>query len=200
MSVGVVFRTATSLKMLKSKKDHMQKLQNRPITKEEARQLDDFWSAKKSAKKQAKASLKAWYATAYKQANAQIPKMQIDYNLKIVSAMPGWLLSKGQRNGYVMLYSLFSGTLIPVILELDYESHCTGGLTYRQLHLQVREHFKLESHVSLRMCPDRPWYRHMQSRIPFPAHRALGVSDAQCRHLLGATLLYYTYVHLTDPR
>ena len=174
-----------------SNRDHMQKLQNRPITKEEARQLDDLWSAKKSAKKQAKVSLKAWYAIAYTRANAQIPKMQIDYNLKIVSAMPAWLLSKGKRNGYVMLHSLLAGTLIPVILELDYESHCTGGLTYRQLHRQVREFLKLGPRDSLRLCPERPWYRHMQCKVPFPAHRALGVSDDQCRHVLGTPLLFH---------
>ena len=90
-----------------------------------------------------------------------------------------------------MLTSLLSGTPRPVILKLDYERHPTGGLTYRELHDQIRNYLLLEPKVSLRMCPERPWYRHMWKAVPIPEHRALSASDAQCRNLLGTTLLYY---------
>ena len=168
---------------------------NKPIPKDDILQLEE----KLAAKEAAKVALKAWYESGYMRAQKEIPQMQIEKNLRIVASIPGWRAQKGDKNGYVMLTSLVSGTLSPVILKLDYESHPTGGLTYRQLHLQVREYFKLESRVSLRMCPDRPWYRHMQSSFPVPERRALGASSADCRSLLGTTLLYYTYVHLTDP-
>ena len=165
----------------------MPKFKNRPITREEVLQLEK----KVLAKKEAKEALADWYETGYRTAQEKIPQMQIEENLRIVASIPGWRAQKGDKNGYVMLTSLVSGTLSPVILELDYESHCTGGLTYRQLHRQVREFLKLGPRDSLRMCPERPWYRHMQCKVPFPAHRALGVSDDQCRHVLGTSLLFH---------
>ena len=170
--------------------------ENRRITREEVLQLEK----KVLAKKEAKEALADWYETGFMTAQKKIPQMQIEENLRIVASIPGWRAQKGDKNGYVMLTSLVSGTLSPVILELDYERHCTGGLTYRQLREQVRKHLKLESKVSLRMCPDRPWYHHMANSFPVPERRALGASDGQCSNLLGTTLLYYTYVHLTDPR
>ena len=165
---------------------------NKAITKNDILQLDEKLAAKEAAKD----ALKAWYEIGYNRAQKEIPQMQIEENLRIVASIPGWHAQKGYKNGYVMLTSLVSGTLSPVILELDYESHCTGGLTYRQLRDQVRKHLKLESKVSLRMCPDRPWYHHMANSFPVPERRALGASSAQCRNVLGTTLLYYTYVHL----
>ena len=30
----------------------------------------------------------------------------------------------------------------------------------------------------------------------FPHHSALPAKEAQCTHLIGTTLLYYTYVHM----
>ena len=94
----------------------------------------------------------------------------------------------------VRLASLF-GEPRPLILQLDYSAHRTGGLTYRQLHHQVRESLALEKKVSLRMCSFRPWYRYITQGFPLPENCALPAKDIQCRHLLGTTLLYATYVH-----
>ena len=73
-----------------------------------------------------------------------------------------------------------------------------GGLTGRQLHLQVRKKLGLEPKVSLRMCPSRPWYRHFRNSFPVPEAAAISASDVQCTALLGTTISYYTYVHLRD--
>ena len=97
-----------------------------------------------------------------------------------------------------MLTTLIHGTLRPTILVLDPFPGITGRLTYRQMHQQIREALGLESKHSLRLCPLRPWYRYMQTSFPIPEHRALPATDAQCTHLLGTTLLYWSYVHLTD--
>ena len=136
------------------------KLQNRAITRKEVLQLE--------AKEEAKDALAAWYETGYRIAQEKILQMQIEENLRIVASIPGWRAQKGDKNGYVMLKNIVSGEKSPVILELDYERRCTGGLTYRQLREQVRKHLKLESKVSLRMCPDRPWYHHMANSFPVP--------------------------------
>ena len=93
--------------------------------------------------------------------------------------------------------SLLNAAPKPVILELDYKED-SGGLTYRQLHRQVRKSLGLEPKVSLRMCPFMPWHRHIKSSFPIPEAHAIPAHDCQCRHLLGTTLLYYTYVHLSD--
>ena len=162
-----------------------QKLKNRALTREEAQES--------CARNAAKAALRHWYETAYSCANAIIPKMQINSNLKEVASIPGWQEQKGSRNGYVMLQNLASGERKPIILVLDYKN---GGLTHRQLHQQIREALGLELKVSLRMCPFRPWYRHVKKSFPIPEHCVLPATDDQCRHLLGTTLLYYTYVHL----
>ena len=121
--------------------------------------------------------------------------MQIDSNLKEVAAIPGWQERKGPRNAYVMLMSLF-GTPKPTIIVLDYECNPSGGLTYRQLHQQVREALELKPKESLRMISLRPWYRYMVESIPVPEHRGLPANDNQCRNLFGTTLLYYTYTHM----
>ena len=165
-----------------------QKLKNRAITREEA-QLS-------SARNAAKAALQRWYQKGFYRADAIIPKLQIESNLKEVASIPGWQEQKGSRNGYVMLTTLVGGTLKPIILVLDYEAVPCGGLTYRQLHQQIREALGLEPKVSLRMCPFRPWYRHVKKSFPIPEHCVLPATDDQCTHLLGTTLLYYTYVHL----
>jgi len=150
------------------------------------------------ANEAAKEALQEWYITGYWRANARIPSMQVEANLKEIASIRGWQERKGVRNGYVMLTTLLDATLKPTILDLDYERHRSGGLTYRQFHQQVRKALELEPKVSLRMCSFRHWYRHMQSNCPVPEHRALPAHDAQCAHLLGTTVLYYTYVHLTD--
>ena len=97
-----------------------------------------------------------------------------------------------------MTCTLLDATPRPLILVLDYKQKPRGGLTFRQLHRQVRERLGLEPKVSLRMCPFRPWHRHIKSSFPIPEAYAIPASDAQCTHLLGTTLLYYTYVHLHD--
>ena len=74
--------------------------------------------------------------------------VQINSNLKVVASIPGWQEKKGIRNGYVMMCSLLDATPRPLILVLDYQI-AGGGLTYRQLHRQVRESLGLEPKVSL---------------------------------------------------
>lgn len=157
------------------------KLRNRPLCFEEAR-------------KAAKDALQEWYTHGYNRANAIISQMQIDSNLKVVAAIPGWQEQKGPRNGYVMLTTLHHGTLRPTILVLDVGGwKPSGRLSYRQLHQQIREALKLESKHSLRLCSFRPWYRYMTRSFPVPEDRALPATDAQCMHLLGTTLLYWAY-------
>jgi len=162
------------------------KLKNRPLGLQEV------------AMKAAQAALRVWYTHGHNRANAIIPQMQIDSNLKEVAALPGWQAHQGVKNGYVMLTTLVHGRLKPTILVLDIEQSPTGRLSYRQLHQQIREALCLESKHSLRLCSFRPWYRYMQASFPIPEHRALPATDAQCTHLLGTTLLYWSYAHLTD--
>ena len=160
------------------------KLKNRSLTRDEAHEY--------IVRSIAKVVLQDWYSTGYSRANALMPRIQIDDNLKKVASIPGWEEEKGLKNGYVMLLSSLSGREAPVILQL-----ARGGrITYRQLHHQVRAALQLEPKHSLRMCPFRPWYRHMTGSIPVPEKRALPASNGQCRHLLGTTLWYYCYVHL----
>ena len=140
------------------------KITNKAITRDEVLRLE----RKLVAKEAAKDALAGWYDTGYRTAQEKIPQMQIEENLRIVASIPGWRAQKGDENGYVMLTTLLSGELSPVILELDYEKKSTGGLTYRQLRDQVRKHLKLESKVSLRLCPHRPWYRYMKNSFPVP--------------------------------
>ena len=168
----------------------MPKLKNRPCRREEVQAS--------VAREAARGALKAWYDIGHNRANALLPNIQINSNLYEVGQIPGWQEQKGDRNGYVMLTSLLSGTQMPLIVVLDYEEKATGGLTYRRLHQQVREALQLESKCSLRLCPFKPWYRYMQKSFPVPEHKALPASEGQCRHLLGTTLIYYTYVHLTN--
>ena len=141
----------------------------------------------------AKQALVRWYADAYKRAEREFRLLQIESNLKEVSLIPGWQAQKGSRNGYVMLISM-NGDQKPVILTLDYEARPSGGLTYRQLHQQVRSALHLEPKVSLRMVAFRPWYRYVTTSCPCPEHRAIPCHDAQCVHLLGTSLLYYCYI------
>ena len=177
------------------------KLKNKPLQQDEVRAYAAAMAIQHQifeAEKAAKEALKEWYSIGYNRANAELPKIQVNSNLKEVAQMPGWQKRKGSRNGYIMLTSLLNGTLRPMIVVLDYEENPTGGLTFRHLHQQVRETLQLEAKTSLRMCPFKPWHRHMQNSIPVQEHKALPASDIQCRHLLGTTLIYYTYVHLTE--
>ena len=83
-------------------------------------------------------ALQQWYRRGRVNADAAIPMMQIEINLKRVNAIPGWREEKGNNNGYVMLDMLVSGELRPVIVVLDFTSNPSGELTYRQLHRQIR--------------------------------------------------------------
>jgi len=170
------------------------KLKNRSLGLKEAQE----YAAKALAKDMAIAALECWYRIGYNRANARIPSIQVESNFKEVAAIPGWQERKGRKNAYVMLTTVVDGTPRPTILELDYERKLTGGLTYRQLHQQVRQALRLEPKVSLRMCSARPWCRHVLRSFPVPEHRALPATNAQCTHLLGTTLVYYTYVHLSS--
>ena len=138
------------------------------------------------AMKAAQVALRVWYTHGHNHANTIIPPI------------PGWQTQIGVRNGFVMLTTLVHGRLRPTILVLDIEQSPTGRLSYRQLHQQIRADLCLESKHSLRLCSFKPWYRYMQTSFPIPEHHALPATDAQCTHLLGTTLLYWSYVHLTD--
>ena len=173
------------------------RLRNRPLTTGEVPQFV-AQADRHIANMAAKIALGEWYRIGYNRARKDIVKMQIYSNFEIVASIPGWQEQKGTRNGYIMLTSLWSGESKPVILKLNYKCHPAGGITYRSLHQQVRKALQLEPKVFLRMCPYRPWYRHMRICFPVPEHAALCASDAQCRHLLGTTLLYYKSEHLTD--
>ena len=175
----------------------MGKLKNRSLQRGEAALFAARTALRREefiAKQEAKAALKKWYETGYIRAEYEIPKMQIESNLKVVASIPGWQDKKGLRNGYIMITTLFDGTPRPIFLELNYRYKPTGGLTYRQLHQQVRQTLQLEPKVSLRMCSYRPWYRHAQTSSPVPEHLALPANDTQCRDLLGTTVLCYLYV------
>jgi hypothetical protein len=95
----------------------------------------------------ARSALETWYSYGYRKANAQIPRLQRESNEKEFGCItPG--------NGYVVLLRMFSGTLKLLTLSLD----GAGGLTYRQLHRQVRAHLEIDAKHSLRICSWRPWY------------------------------------------
>ena len=172
------------------------KLKNKQLSREDWKAYEAI-KAESIAREAAKAAPQRWYETSYDRANAQIPTLQINSNLEVVASIPGWQEKKGIRNGYVMMSTLLDATPMPLILVLDYQ-RVGGGLTYRQLHRQVRESLGLEPKVSLRMCPSRPWHRHIRSSFPIPEAHAIPATDGQCGHLFGTTLLYYTYVHLRD--
>ena len=68
-------------------------------------------------------------------------------------------------------------TLEPIVLVLDYETVPSGGLTYRELHKQIRAALKLENKGSLRLIPFRPWYRYYTQSELVPEYRAIPCSD-----------------------
>ena len=151
----------------------------------------------------ARSALAGWYRCGFDAANSAIPKLQIETNLKMVSSIPGWREAKGERNGYVMLDMPLSGRLMPIVITLEYGERgrvsgtwIRGGLTYRQLHQQIRQALELEPKVSMRLRCHRPWCRYMRG-MPIPEESALPSHDGQCRHLLGTTLSCYKYIHLT---
>ena len=166
---------------------------NKPLVLQDSRELaarDARQRTERAAKEIAKTALQNWYEHAYRNAAGQIPQFQQNANLQVVALMQDWLNRKTVKNGYVMLRTLF-GDEQPAILVLDYEMSASGGLSYRELHRQVREFLRLHRNVSLRMVPFRPWYLYA---FPVPEQHAVPATDTQCRHLLGTTLSYYVYL------
>ena len=127
-----------------------------------------------AAREVARTALQRWYRRGFANADSAIPMMQIESSLKRVAAIPGWREDMGAQNGYVMLDMLMSGAPRPVIVVLDYESKPCGGLTYRQLHRQIRMALELEPKISMRLRCYRPWCRYMLE-MPIPEHSALAV-------------------------
>ena len=166
------------------------KLKNRSLGLKEAQE----YAAKALAKDIAIAALECWYRIGYKRANARIPSTQVESNLKVVAAIPGWQERKGRKNAYVMLTSLLDETPNPCIIELDYsnDGKPCGGVTCRQLHQQVRKHLRQLPVQSLMMISAKPWYRYGRTGSPFLDDRKIHDSDAQCTHLLGTTLLWWS--------
>ena len=156
------------------------RLANRPLLEAETRDV-------------ARSALREWYHSGFCKADSAIRELQIESNLKIVKAIPGWQENKGNDNGYVMLDMWLSGEQRPVVVTLDYNQKACGGLTYRQLHEQIRMALELEPKVSMRLRRYRPWCRYMRKKHPIPESSALPAHDAQCTHLLGTTLWCYTY-------
>ena len=173
----------------------MPRLTNRKLTSAECRKL-----AEEAANVSARIALRNWYASSLYRANQLLPGIQINDNCRLLKKFPDWNATKNHRDGYIMLMSVLNGTRTPVTLCLNYGEAATGGLTYRELHRQLRCHLSLTPKSSLRVCPYRPWYHYETKGIPVPESRALPCEDNQCRHLLGTTLIFYTYVHLTDDR
>ena len=77
------------------------RVRNRPLLPSEA--------AAATAREAARKALDGWYAQGHSRADAVIPKMQVDINLKTVALIRGWQELKGQKNGYVMLVSIVQG-------------------------------------------------------------------------------------------
>jgi hypothetical protein len=174
------------------------KLKNRSFGLKQTRE----YAAKALAKEMAIAALECWYRTGYNRANALIPRDQVESNLKEVAAIPDWQERKGRKNAYVMLTTLLDGTPKPCIIDLDYsnERKPWGEVTYRQLRRQIRIHLELEPKESLRLIPARPWYRYVVIGSPIPERSSIPTHDAQCKHLLGTTLCWSSYVQCAPFR
>ena len=166
--------------------DAKKRLRNRPLDETTVRALKE-----KAARETAVELLSGWVRRAFAKADERLYPLQVEDNLQQVSSIPGWMDKKGTANGYVMLTSMMDASLKPTILTLD-----SGGLTYRQLHEQLRTALNLERRVSLRVIRYRPWHRWITRSCPVPEMEALPCNDIRCRRVLGTTLLYWTYVHL----
>ena len=167
------------------------KLVNKSISREHSINS----TARQTARKAAGVALQCWYDKAFHRVDSYlIPQRQQNRNLQIVAGMTEFLQRRGYRNGYIMLCSLFDSTPKPMIVKLD----DTGGVTFRQLHQQIRKWLDLPMKASLRMCSARPWLRHLKNTDPVSEAAAFGASDARCTKLLGTTILYYNYVHLRE--
>ena len=108
-----------------------------------------------------------------------------------------WLALKDVDDGYLMLRSL-SGMSSPVILKLDHSCvGLPGTLTFRELRSRLRPHLGLEPKHSLRLCSERPWYRHRTEGIVIPDNKVLPASDDSCTWRLG-TICYFMCTHLRE--
>jgi hypothetical protein len=130
-------------------------------------------------------ALENWYAVGYRRANSDTPGLQRESNEKEFGRIT-------PENAYVVLLRMFSGTLQPLTLSLD----GAGGLTYRQLHRQVRAHLEIDAKHSLRICSWRPWYRFITDELLPPERRALPADDGQCQDIFGTTIVHCAYIHL----
>ena len=145
------------------------------------------------ARDAAKEALTTWYRTGFYKANARLPQIQNEDNLRDLRYVHGWKGKKQSKDAYIMLRGHLSGSLTPVVLHLDFSVVPGGTLTFRQLHQQMRCHLQLSAKLSLRLCPDRPWYNYIESDIPVPENHALPAHDTKCHHLFGTTLRYHYY-------
>jgi len=180
------------------------RIANRKMTPEECRKKKEEDERTQREKDRALAQLVArdalarWYEDSASRVDIMTPVLQLDANMSQVATIPGWVERKLLRNGFVMICTPVNMTPRPVVIKLDYSIKSSGGVTGRQLHKQIRDELELEKKVSLRMCPLRPWHRHVVSGIPVSERRAIPASDVQLKNRLGTTLLYYTYVHLRE--
>ena len=154
----------------------------------------------------ARHALKAWYERGSRAALQKCDSRKFldgirRYNLQSLDNWPDWSGAKHKRDAYVMLFSQFSGCVQPVALRLTYDpiGGGPGKLTRRELHQQLRAHLQLEPKNSLRICPDRPWYKYWTLGITVPEKYAIPADDASSIRYCGLTLRYYVYTHLTAP-
>ena len=83
-----------------------------------------------------------------------------------------------------MVSTLLDETPKPLIMILDYSSKGGGGLTYRQLHLQVRRSLDLPAGASLRMVPHQAL-----APIHYQLLSNLGIDRTTKRSHFGSSLL-----------
>ena len=153
--------------------------------------------ASQHARDSARIALREWYTDSFHRANVLLPGIQIDENFESSKKFPEWKASKDVRDGYIMLTTIPAGRTTPVTMHLNYKEARTGGLTYRSLIEQVRNHLSLAPKESLRICPFRPWYHYMTERMMVPESRAIPCSHDQCRHLLGTTMICYIHTSMS---
>ena len=111
--------------------------------------------------------MERWFADASVAAIRKIPEEQRNENLKVMASIDGCIKMKGARDTYVMLQSPLSGNKTPVILRLDHSGGDgdAGGLTYRRLHEQLRNHLQLGKRVSLRVWKHKPWHAYCREGV-----------------------------------
>ena len=114
---------------------------------------------RQQAQESAKVALSEWYARASKNVERLITDVQSDENLALVADILDWQVLKGERNGYVMIVSAANLEPRPIIIKLDYSEatgHPAGGLSYRELHKQLRKALQLEHKYSFRIRKYKP--------------------------------------------